>query len=149
LKVEGEYTMGAPRQRVFDTLMSVEALTGCLPGCERFEDAGGGRYETTLKVGVAGVKGTFTGTVTLKDPVPPQSYTLEMEGNFKGGHVKGTGNISLDDLGEQTRVRYSGDAQVGGPIASVGQRLMLPAARMMANQFFKCMESKVTVNTKG
>ncbi|MDP9382120.1 MAG: carbon monoxide dehydrogenase subunit G [Chloroflexota bacterium] len=148
MKVDGDYTMNAPREQVFETLMSVGALTGCLPGCERFEDVGGGRYETTLKAGVAGVRGTFTGAVTLRDPVPPESYTLEMEGSFKGGHVRGVGHITLEDLGGgKTRVRYNGDAQISGALASVGQRLMQPAARMMANQFFKCMESKVGVRS--
>ena len=143
MKLEGSYTMNAPRERVFETLMSVEALRGCLPGVERFDDVGGGRYEAVMRAGVAGVRGAFSGAITLRDPNPPESYTLEVEGNFSGGFVKGAGQITLEEQGEKTRVRYSGDAQVSGPLASIGQRLMTPAARMMAGQFFRCMESKI------
>jgi uncharacterized protein len=145
MKVDGNVTMNGPQQAVYDTLSDPEALRGCLPGCEKFDEVSPGRYETVLKAGVAGVKGTFTGTVTLSDAVPPQSYTLTVEGTFSGGFVKGVGNISLAPEGDggKTKVTYAGDGQVGGPLASVGQRLMVPAARMVVNQFFRCMDGKL------
>lgn len=144
MKVDGSYTMSAPRQQVYDTLSQPEALRRCLPGCEKFAEVGEGRYETVLKAGVAGVKGTFTGTVILADQNPPEAYSLSIEGTFSGGFVKGVGNITLDEEGDKTRVKYSGDGQVGGPLASVGQRLMVPAAKMVVNQFFKCMDGQLT-----
>jgi len=143
MKVEGSYTMDAPRQRVFETLSNPEALQSCLPGCEKFDETAPGRYEVVLKAGIANVRGTFTGTVTLSNQQPPESYTLAVDGSFSGGFVKGTGNITLAEEDGKTRVNYLGDGQVGGPLASVGQRLLTPAVRMVANQFFRCMESQV------
>ncbi len=143
MKVEGSYSMGGERPRVYATLCDPAALRHCLPGCEKFEPAGDGRFETHLKAGVAGIKGTFTGMVTLSNEQPPESYTLGLEGKFSGGFVKGTGAITLTEDGDKTRVAYSGDVQVGGPLAAVGQRLMGPAVKSVANAFFKCMESQV------
>lgn len=143
MKLQGTYTVDAPRERVFDTLMSTDAIRACLPGCERFEHTGGGRYETSLTARLAGVRGTFTGAITLRDPKPPESYTLLMEGAFSGGRVSGAGHITLEEDGPKTRVNYSGDAQVSGPLAAVGQRLMQPAAKMVVGQFFKCMQARV------
>jgi len=143
VKLNGNYTIQAPREMVFDTLMSVDALRSCLPGVEKFEQTGEGRYEARLRAGMAGVKGEFSGTITLRDPQPPESYTLSMEGNFSGGFVAGTGNIRLEDMGPQTRIEYNGDAQVSGPLASVGQRLMAPAAKMIVGKFFRCMEIQI------
>jgi carbon monoxide dehydrogenase subunit G len=142
MKVDGNVTMGGPQQTVYEMLSDPEGLRHCLPGCEKFDEIAPGRYETVLKAGVAGIKGTFTGRVTLSDAKPPQSYTLTVEGTFSGGFVKGVGNISLapDGDGSKTKVTYVGDGQVGGPLASVGQRLMDPAARMVVNQFFRCMD---------
>lgn len=147
MKLTGNYTMKAPRAVVFNTLMSVDALRSCLPGVEKFEHTGDGRYETRLRAGLAGVKGEFAGTITLRDPVPPVSYTLAMDGNFSGGFVSGVGSIRLEDLGAQTRVEYSGDARVSGPLASVGQRLMAPAAKMVVGKFFRCMEAQIESRT--
>lgn len=143
MKVEGVYEIDAPRQVVFDTLMNTAVLPNCLPGCEKFEEVGEGRYETVLRAGLAGIKGTFTGAVTLTDPNPPESYQLSVEGAFSGGFVKGTARIALEENGEKTRVRYTGNGQVSGRLASVGQRLMAPAARTVVGQFFKCMEGQI------
>lgn len=145
MKVDGNVTMSGPQQQVYDMLSDPESLRQCLPGCEKFEELTPGRYETVLKAGVAGIKGTFTGTVTLSEAKPPESYILTVEGTFSGGFVKGVGNISLaaDGDGAKTKVSYVGDGQVGGPLASIGQRLMAPAARMVVNQFFRCMDGQL------
>jgi len=147
MKVEGYYTMGGARPRVYATLCDPAALRHCLPGCEKFDPLGEGRYETQLRTGVAGVKGSFTGTVTLSNERPPESYTLALEGKFSGGFVKGTGHITLTEEGEGTRVAYSGDVQIGGPLAAIGQRLMAPAVKSVANAFFKCMDGQVPAHT--
>lgn len=143
MKVDGNVTMNGPQAAVYDKLSNPEVLRQCLPGCEKFDEVAPGRYETVMKAGVAGIRGTFTGTVTLSDANPPNSYTLTVEGSFSGGFVKGVGNMTLTPDGDsKTKVTYNGDGQVGGPLASVGQRLMMPAARMLINQFFKCMDGK-------
>lgn len=143
MKVDGNVTMNGAQAAVYEKLSNPEVLRQCLPGCEKFDEVGPGRYETIMKAGVAGIRGTFTGTVTLSDANPPESYTLTVEGTFSGGFVKGVGKMTLAPEGDdKTKLTYSGDGQVGGPLASVGQRLMMPAARMLINQFFKCMDGK-------
>ena len=144
MKVDGNVTMNGPQQVVYDTLNDPAVLRQCLPGCEKFDETAPGRYDAVLKAGVAGIKGTFTGTVTLSDAVAPSSYTLTVEGTFSGGFVKGVGKMTLTpDGASKTKIAYSGDGQIGGPLASVGQRLMVPASRMVVNQFFKCMDGKL------
>ncbi len=144
MKVDGNVTMNGSQQLVYDTLNDPAVLRQCLPGCEKFDEIAPGRYEAILKAGVAGIKGTFTGTVTLSDTVSPSSYTLTVEGSFSGGFVKGVGNMTLTPDGDtKTKIAYAGDGQIGGPLASVGQRLMMPAARMVIGQFFKCMDGKL------
>lgn len=143
MRIEGTYQIAGERPTVYATLADPTALSGCLPGCERFVEVGPGRYETRLTLGLAGVKGSFVGHVTLADPRPPEAYRLIVEGTFAGGAIKGIADISLLDEGQQTTVRYVGDGQLGGPLASVGQRLIAPAARVVINQFFKCLSTKV------
>jgi carbon monoxide dehydrogenase subunit G len=143
MKVDGNVTMNGEQAAVYAKLSDPEVLRQCLPGCEKFDEVSPGRYETIMKAGVAGIRGTFTGTVTLSDTTPPDSYTLTVEGTFSGGFVKGVGKMTLSPDGDsKTKVIYNGDGQVGGPLASIGQRLMMPAARMLINQFFKCMDGK-------
>ncbi|MFN8515118.1 MAG: carbon monoxide dehydrogenase subunit G [Thermomicrobiales bacterium] len=143
MKVDGNVTMNGQQAAVYEKLSNPEVLRQCLPGCEKFDEVAPGRYDAVMKAGVAGIRGTFTGTVTLSNANPPDSYTLTVDGTFSGGFVKGVGNMTLTPDGDsKTKVTYTGDGQVGGPLASIGQRLMMPAARMLINQFFKCMDGK-------
>jgi carbon monoxide dehydrogenase subunit G len=144
LQVKGEARLSAPRSAVWATLMNPTALQECLPGVQRFESVGANQWEVTASVGVAGIKGTYTGKVSMTDQAPETSYRLNAEGSGGGNRIKGTAVITLADAPEGgTVVSWDGDAQIAGTLAMVGQRLFQPAARMLADQFFKCMGSKV------
>ena len=143
MKLEGTYTFNAPRDVVYKTLLSPEALKACMPGCERLEETAPDVFESVMKIGVASVKGTFTGKVQMKEKKPPAAFTMDVEGSGLAGFMKGEGRVELVDLGGKTEVKYAGDAQVGGLIAGVGQRMIGGVAKVMIGQFFKAMEEQL------
>jgi carbon monoxide dehydrogenase subunit G len=140
MKIEGQYAFAAPRETVWQHLMSPESLARALPGCEKLEPAADGSFQAVLKIGIGAVKGTYQGRIELADVIPMESYRMKVEGKGAGGFVKGEGalNLSGDDQ-RATTVQYSGEAQVGGLIASVGQRLMQATARQIVSQFFQAL----------
>jgi carbon monoxide dehydrogenase subunit G len=143
VKLEGNYLFVAPRERVFTMLRDPDLLRQCIPGCESLEPQPDGRYLAKVRAGIAAVKGTFSGHVQITDEVAPSSYRLVVEGSGGPGFVKGEAVVTLADAETGTQVSVAGEGQVGGMIAGVGQRVILPAARMMLNQFFGCMQSKI------
>jgi carbon monoxide dehydrogenase subunit G len=136
MKLEGSYDVSAPRQKVWDAFLDPERLRQAIPGCEKLEALGNDEYKATMKVGVGGVKGTFEGKVRLSDKKPPESYRMSVEGTGGPGFVRGDTLISLSDTAGGTRVAYTADLQVGGLIASVGQRMLGGVSKMMADKFF-------------
>jgi hypothetical protein len=56
--------------------------------------------------------------------------------------LRGSGILDLEEEGEGTLIRYTGDLQFGGTIASVGQRMIQGTAKMMATQFFTALEAE-------
>ena len=84
MKVEGSYSIKADRQKVWDSLLSPEVLSGCIPGCESFEPTGDETYDVVMKVGVAAVSGTYTGRITITDKHEPDSYTMHVQGKRSG-----------------------------------------------------------------
>jgi carbon monoxide dehydrogenase subunit G len=142
MELTGEHTFHAPRERVWQFLLDPEVLRHCLPGCERLDQIGPDEYAATMKIGIAMIRGTFTGKVKIADKVEPSSYTMQIEGSGPQGQVSGTGRLELHDEGENTRVAYHGEAQVRGTIARVGARMIQPAARTIVGQFFGCLEKK-------
>jgi len=88
---------------------------------------------------VAAIKGTFEGKVRLSDLEPPHRYRMAVEGSGGPGFVRGEAAMELSDVDGGTRVAYSADVQVGGLIASVGQRMLGGVTQMMLDQFFTRM----------
>ena len=139
MKLEGAYDVPAPRKKVWDAFQDPKLLKKAIPGCEKLEAVGPDEYKATMKVGVGGVKGTFEGKVKLSDKQPPDSYKMSVEGAGGPGFIRGETVITLTDQDGGTKVSYSADLQVGGLIASVGQRMLGGVSKMMADKFFNRM----------
>ena len=143
MKLEGTYRIPAPREIVWQQLMNPQVLARAMPGCEKLERSPDGCFRAELKLGIASIKGTYQGRIEILDPLPPERYRIKVEGKGTGGFVNGEATITLADGAGETVVSYTGEAQVGGLIASVGQRLMLGAARQVVNQFFQAFAAQV------
>jgi uncharacterized protein len=143
MDIFGSYTFKAPVDRVWNVLMDPDAISSCIPGCDRFEPDGEDRYKLTLTVAMAAITGTYQGTVMLTDKTPHQSYRLVMQGQGRPGFVKGTSVISLRPEGDTTAVDVSGAVHTGGPIARLGQRLIGGVAKMTLDRFFACLRAKI------
>ncbi|MCI0545950.1 MAG: carbon monoxide dehydrogenase subunit G [Candidatus Rokubacteria bacterium] len=140
MKIEGSYDILAPREQVWQAFLDPATLAKALPGCESLEETGPGEYKAKMKIGVAAIKGTFDGKVRLADQEPPNRYRMAVEGSGAPGFVRGDAGMELSDIPEGTRVTYSADVQVGGLIASVGQRMLGGVSKMMLDQFFSRMQ---------
>lgn len=143
MKVEGQFRFAASRPQVWELLIDPQALKQCMPGCQRFEEVGTDQYEVTLVVGIAAVKGTYKGKARMAEKDPPHRYKLMVEGSGGPGFVKGEGVLTLEEDGTETIVAVEGDAQVGGLIASVGQRLIGGVSKQMMGQFFTCLQGQL------
>jgi len=127
----------APRERVFAALVDPAILQRCIPGCESLVETAPDTYQAALRVGVAGLKGSYTGTATIRDRQPPERLTIAVDGKGAPGFVRGTAAISLTAEESATRVACDADVAVGGLIAAVGSRLVDAAAKKLADDFFK------------
>ena len=135
MKLDGNYVIAAPRERVYEKLRDPAYLKESIPNCQSLELQPDGRYVAKIQAGVGAVRGTFTGHVQITDEVAPSTYRLVIEGSGGPGFIKGEAVVNLSEAPEGTNVAVAGDGQVGGMIAGVGQRVLLPAGRMMMNQF--------------
>ena len=142
MKIEGTHQLDAPRDRVYQLLVDPEVLQRCIPGCERLEKTAENTYSATIRAGIGAIKGVFTGSVRLEDMRPPEHYRIVVEGKGGPGFLKGSGDLDLEAQGEGTLIKYTGDLQLGGTIASVGQRMIQATAKMMASQFFTALEAE-------
>ena len=137
MKISGSYTVPVPRERAYQLLQDPAILAKCMPGTDHLEKVGDDEYEMKMKMVIASIGGLFAGKVRLTDQTPPEKFKLIVDGSGKIGFVKGEGVLTLEPAGEATDVKYEGEVQVGGTIASVGQRMMDSAAKMIIKKFFE------------
>ncbi len=144
MKLEGRYLFDAPPETVWQIITDPSVISKCIPGLEKLVPAGEDTYEAVVKTGVGAMKGTFSGKVAMADKVSPKHYKLMIDGKSTIGFGKGEGLITLEAQPDgKTLVTCSGDAQVGGTIAVVGQRVIGAAAQMMLDQFFEAMRKQL------
>lgn len=134
MKIQGEHTFDAPRALVWQALLDPAVLARVLPGTERLEQVSDNEFRGAMNVQVGPVKGQFQGTLQLTNLVPPEGYHMKLEGNGPNGFMNGEGEIRLADAPAGTTLRYDLDAQVGGRVAGVGQRLLESSARAITKQ---------------
>lgn len=135
MKLNGEYTFDGPREEVWKMLRDPDMLVKALPGTKSLKQISKNEYEGELQVRIGPIAGSFGGKLTILNERPPESLTLAVEGNGKIGFVKGSGDVVFIDQGsEKTIIKYSGDIQIGGRVASVGQRLFDTVSKSMIDQ---------------
>jgi len=147
VEIAGEHRFQAPRSAVWQALLDPRALQASMPGCEKFEEVGRDSYDLTIRVGIAAIKGTYSGNVRVADTRPEDSYRLIVSGSGKPGSVQGDATMTLIADGEATLVHYTGEVKAQGAIARMGSRLLSGAAKLMIGQFFKAMEKQVGQRT--
>ena len=133
--IESEFTFDAPREAVYDGLQDPDVLASALPGTDRLELTADDRYEGLMEASVGPVTAArFTVVVELKNKVRPESFDMHVDGKGKAGFVNGIANVVLEERDGGTLMKYRADLQVGGRVASVGQRLLDSVGKAMSKQ---------------
>jgi len=137
MTMSGEQQLTAPREQVWAALNDPEVLKACIPGCESLEKLSDNEFAAVATNRIGPVKARFKGKVRLTDLDPPNSYKISGEGDGGiAGFAKGGATVALTDKDGGTLLSYNVEAQIGGKLAQLGQRLVNGAAKKLADDFF-------------
>ena len=133
----GEVQLAATPQAVWEKLNNPEVLKVCIPGCEELEKNEDNGFRAVAKMKVGPVSARFKGKVMLSDLNPPSSYKIFGEGEGGvAGFAKGGATVTLAAKEGGTLLSYNVEAQIGGKLAQLGQRLLGGTAKKLADEFF-------------
>jgi carbon monoxide dehydrogenase subunit G len=154
VKLEGEYVFNGPREDVWELVRDPDVLATALPGTQSLDQVGENEYEGVMDVRIGPIAGVFSGRIVVSDEVPPETCTLTVDGKGKPGFINGTGYINLIDQGDGTTLmKYDGEIQIGGRLASVGQRLLDTTSKSMIRQGLetlnKALQARIAIKTGG
>jgi uncharacterized protein len=144
MKLEGEYLFNGPREDVWAIVRDPDALASCLPGTQSLTQISPTEYEGGIHVRIGPVSGSFAGKLTVSNEVPPESCTLTVEGKGAAGFAKGLGNVLLVEQGpDKTLLKYTGELNIGGKLAAIGQRLIESVGKSMINNGMTTLDKQL------
>ena len=144
MTMNGEVHLPASREVVWEKLNDPSVLKKCIPGCEELTRSGENQFQAVAKMKVGPVSARFGGRVTLSDLDPPNGFRISGEGEGGvAGFAKGGATVALSERDGGTLLTYSVEAQIGGKLAQLGQRLISGSAKKLADQFFVSFVNEV------
>jgi uncharacterized protein len=145
MELQDEVRIAAPRDKVYAALNDTEILKACIPGCEELVRISANVLEAKVVLKIGPVKAKFSGTVTLNPSKAPAKFSLNGEGNGGiAGFAKGGADVELEADGNETILRYTAKADVGGKMAQMGSRLIVSASNKLARAFFDKFAEQVS-----
>ncbi len=149
MDIKGSHIFDAPRDEVWQAVLDPDVLSNSLPGIQDLESIGENEFKARMKIRMGPVQGQVNGIVHLVDLNPPVGYHIILDASGAQGFVKGEGDLKLEPQNGSTVLHYSGVAQVGGRIASVGQRLMESSAQALIQQGLEAFDTQIQARMKG
>lgn len=146
MKFEASKLLTAPIDEVWRSMDDPVVLAKCAPGCRSLEREGEDTYRANLELGVAAVRGRYRARVQITDRKCTAEQGLlhvSVHGDGDNGFLNGQGDVHLEARPQGTLVRYEIDANIGGRLAQVGQRMLGGVAKLLAGQFFDNLEAEL------
>ena len=137
MTMTGEVQLPAAQDVVWAKLNDAEVLKACIPGCETLDKLSDTEFQAVATNKIGPVKARFKGKVKLTDLDPPNGYKISGEGEGGvAGFAKGGATVALAEKDGGTLLSYNVEAQIGGKLAQLGQRLINGTAKKLADEFF-------------
>ena len=143
MKVSGEREFQAPRQTVWEVLNDPSRMAKTMPGVESFDiqDDKHWRAHVKIPLGLGGLRMSIDFEKT--DEREPEFARLHAKGNGVGAVMNMDTSFELSEAGESTHMKWEADVHLLGPVASMGQRVLLPIVNQQVTQVLGALEKQV------
>ena len=142
MKLDGEVTINADRQKVWDFLTDPEAVSQCAPGLESMKIVEPDKqFEAVAGLGFGTIKVRFVTNVYWVELDAPNFAKMTAHGTAPGSAADIKGGMQLEDTADGgTKMTWSADVIVSGTITSLASRMMGSVSKKIANTFFDCVK---------
>jgi len=145
MKLAGDVTIKAPRKKVWDFMTDPNQIGQCVPGVEKIEMIEPlKKYRGIVSIGFGAVKARFSGDVDVLELEEPNFAKLKAHGTASGSAADAISEMKLSDGPDgSTIVNWTADVVVGGQLASLASRLMVPVSQKLAGVFYEAVRKKI------
>jgi uncharacterized protein len=146
MKINNEFTVGAPIQQAWDTMLNLERIAPCLPGAAIQEEKDEGEYDGTMKVKIGPITANYKGTVKFEE-VDEGNHRAVLQATGRDARGQGTASATivstLQEEGDGTKVSVETDMKLTGRAAQFGRGIAQDVATKMLDQFASCLEEEI------
>jgi uncharacterized protein len=137
MKITGQITVPAPRDRVFDAWRDARFFAACVDGVRDLSEVDQTHYTAVLETKVAYMTFRFSVAVELTRIEPPHLIEAKIEGTPIGlvGRLTATSTTRLTQESENTLIDYAIESTLTGRLGSIGQPVLRAKARDMEREF--------------
>jgi carbon monoxide dehydrogenase subunit G len=147
MKLQNEFTVSVPTERVWETLLDIERVATFLPGATLQPGNGSGDYRGSMKVKLGPMVVNYDGTARLAS-VDEGTRTAAIDVRARESKGQGTASAVIRNRlipqDGNTRVLVETDLQVTGRQAQFGRGIMEDVASRMLDEFARRFESHLT-----
>jgi carbon monoxide dehydrogenase subunit G len=147
MKINNEFTVGAPIQQAWDTMLNLERIAPCLPGAAIQDEKDEGEYDGTMKVKIGPITANYKGTVKFEE-VDEENHRAVLQATGRDARGQGTASATivstLQEERDGTKVSVETDMKLTGRAAQFGRGIAQDVATKMLDQFASCLEEEIT-----
>jgi uncharacterized protein len=153
LRIQGTMLVDAPRDQVWSLLFDVEVLkrmANKIPGItvERLDQISEDRYDGAASIGVAMVKGKYEGMIVVAEKRAPEFVRFRGDGKGGANWTGGEMTLTLTEQEGKTLIAYDGQGNVGGTLATVGQRLIDAVGKHFIEHGTKALSEELAARSR-
>jgi carbon monoxide dehydrogenase subunit G len=145
MNFEGAFEVKAPRDKVWDFVIDPNKIGKCLPDVKSLQVEAGNKFTAVARMGIGFMKGDFKFQLEIVEQTPPSHARLKGSGSGVGSSMNMDTSIDLADSGSGTKLTYRADVQIGGTLASVGQRVIGGTVEKTISDVFACVKRQLEV----
>jgi carbon monoxide dehydrogenase subunit G len=144
MQIENSFNVAAPPDRVYQYLIDVNQVVGCMPGAELSEVVDPTTFKGKVKIKVGPITVAYNGTAKIasKDEAT-RTATLQAEGRETTGpgSARATATMSVVESDGGSMVRIATDYTVAGRVAQFGRGVMEDVSRRLIGQMADCIKA--------
>ncbi len=152
MQIENSFAVNASPDRVYEFLLDVNNVVGCVPGAELSEVVDPNTFKGKVRIKVGPVTVSYNGTahITARDAAT-RTATLQAEGRETtgSGSAQATTTMAVAEDGEGSKVTLTTDFTVVGRVAQFGRGIMEDVSRHLVGQAAECIQAKLEAPAAG
>jgi carbon monoxide dehydrogenase subunit G len=141
--VEGERVFDAPRATVWQVLNDPASMAKTMPGVESFDIHDDKRWTANVKIplGLGGLK--MKVDMEKTEEREPEFAAMSIKGQGVGAMMNMQTKFDLSEDGAATKMKWSADVKIAGPVGSMGQRVLQPIVNQQVQHVLGALDQQV------